>query len=247
MTGFEEDHRTNRSSDSSDQSRSSQAHYIPKRPSHVRFQPSVSSPLDVVHLRPIDSLPLSENGRGDLESLASHRLSHAAETGQLIPRVRRTEVSGDWTTTSRPPSQLQDTGDSLRSYTRSRNESGNPFVTPRVSVAPDEVMYEPPSFQDFVDNTPITTLQSHPLRQAAEHRDDHAHRQVLQSADANKLLQSSTTVRKVNSGFEVLPSGTFEAQRQSREIPEQRKQFVEHGDKRGSNRLQKKRRDSSSA
>jgi len=248
LPGSEEERRTNRSSDSSDQSGSSQGHYIPKRPSHVRFQPSMSSPFEAVHLTPIDSLPFTQGGRSELESLTSHRLSHAAETGQLLPRVRRNGASGDWAASSRPPSQPQDTGDYVASYRpQSANEARNPFANPRVSVARDEVIYEPPSFQDFVDNTPVTAQQSYPLLQAAEVRDGHEHKDVLQSADANQLLQPSRIVRKVNSGFEVLPSGTFDAQRQSRELPEPKKQVSEHGDRRHSNRLQKKRRDSSSA
>lgn len=208
----------------------------------------MSGQVGPVHLTRIDSVPFSEDGRSELESLANHRLSHAAETGQLLPRVRRTGLSGDWSSSSRPPSQSQEAGESVRSYRpRSANESRDPFATPRVSVAPDEATYEPPSFQEFVENTPTTLQQSYPLLQGAGSRGGHEPRHVLQSADANQLLQPSRVVRKVNSGFEVLPSGTFDAQRQSREIPEQRNQISEHGDRRQSNRLQKKRRDSSSA
>jgi len=208
----------------------------------------MSSPFEAVHLTPIDSLPFSQGGRSELEPFTSHRLSHAAETGQLLPRVRRGGVSGDWTAESRPTSQPQDTGHYFGSHRpRSANESRDPFATPRVSVAPDDAIYQPPSFQDFVDNTPVTTQQSYPLLQAAELGDRHEHRHVLQLADANQMLQPSRNVRKVNSGFEVLPSGTFDAQRQSRELSEQKKQVSEDGIRRQSNRLQKKRRDSSSA
>lgn len=204
--------------------------------------------MEASHLTPIESHPFTESGRSDLESLTSHRLFHAAETGQLLPRVRRSGVSGDWTTSTRIPSQLHETEDSFNSYRpRSAHESRDPFATPRMSVALDEVIYEPPSFQDFVDNTPATSQQAYPLLQAAEVGDGDEHRNVLQSTDANQLLQPSTVVRKVNSGFEVLPAGTFDTQRQSKELLQLRDQDLERGDRRHSNRLQKKRRDSSSA
>lgn len=208
----------------------------------------MSSPFKAVHLTPIDSLPFNQGGRSELEPLTSHRLSHAAETGQLLPRVRRSGASGDWTASGRPTSQSQDTGHYFGSYRpRSENESRDPFATPRLSVAPDDAIYQPPSFQDFVDNTPVTAQQSYPLLQAAELGDRHENRHVLQFADANQKLQPSRNVRKVNSGFEVLPSGTFDAQRQNIELSEQKKQVPEDGIRRQSNRLQKKKRDSISA
>lgn len=208
----------------------------------------MSSPFEAVHLTPIDSLPFNQGGRSELEPLTSHRLSHAAETGQLLPRVRRSGVSGDWTASGRPTSRPQDDERYFSSYRpRSANEPRDPFATPRVSVAPDDVTYQPPSFQDFVDNTPVTAQQSCPLLQAVDLGDRHEHRHVLQLADANQVLQPSRNVRKVNSGFEVLPSGTFDAQRQSREISEQKKHVSENEIRRQSNRLQKKKRDSTSA
>ena len=207
----------------------------------------MSRPLEAVHLTPIDSLPFTESTRGDLESLTNHRLSHAAETGQLLPRIRRSGVSGDWTASGRAPGKPQDTGEYFRSYRPgSANEPLNPFTTPQVSMATDGLLHEIPSFQEFVDSTPATVQQSRPLLQRADVRDGHEHRHVLQSADANRLLPQSTNVRKVNSGFEVLPAGTFDAQRQSKELPDQKRGVDERGDKRYSNKLQKKRRESSS-
>ncbi len=244
-TGSEEIRTTDQSSGSSDQSGSSQGHYVPKRPAQDRFQSSMASPSEAVHLTPIDSLPFTDCRRGNLDSLASHRLSHAAETGQLLPRVRRSGLSGDWTGSSHIPSRLSDIGDYYTPYRPSTaNNSQNPFATPYPSRASKAIIPETPSFQSFVDNHPVTAQQSDPLLHAAEGGSRHDPTHVLQSADANQRLRRSTNVRRVNSGFEILPAGTLDLQRQSTGQSEEWNQDPELGDRRHSKKLQKKRPES---
>ncbi|KAI9869527.1 MAG: hypothetical protein M1830_005425 [Pleopsidium flavum] len=243
--GSEDNRMMDRSSGSSDQSGSSQGHYVPKRPAQAKVQSSMTSPVEAIHLAPIDSLPFTESRRGNLDSLANHRVSHAAETGQLLPRVRRSGLNGDWTGSSQTPSRLSATGDYYTPYRPPpANNSQSSFATSYPFRASEMVTPEAPSFQSFIDNQPITAQQSDPLLQGAVGVSNHDHAHVLQSADANQRLRRSTHSRRVNSGFEILPTGTFDVQQQYRRQSEEWNQDLELGDRRYSKKLQKKRPES---
>ena len=203
----------------------------------------MANPLDPVHLTPIESLPFAEGGRGDLNSLASHRLSHAAETGQLLPRVRRSEASGDWTSSRQPTNQHSEIGDYFNSYRPTpANNDRNPFATSRGSLVSDGIALETTPFRDFVDSNPATIEQPEAPLHGDEKPAPHPYCDVLRSADANQQISRTVNVRKVNPGFEILPAGTFNVQRQSTKQPIGR-QAVGREDKRHSRKLQKKRPD----
>ncbi|KAL8704378.1 MAG: hypothetical protein Q9201_002447 [Fulgogasparrea decipioides] len=87
----------------------------------------------------------------DLDSLASHRKSHAAETGQLLPRVRVNDATGEWTAVQQPAEHRNFLSE--RSATRS---SSDPFATPQTTpfITPmKEPSRGPPSFEEFVRST----------------------------------------------------------------------------------------------
>ncbi|KAL8872197.1 MAG: hypothetical protein Q9174_002129 [Haloplaca sp. 1 TL-2023] len=91
----------------------------------------------------------------DLDSLASHRKSHAAETGQLYPRVRVSDAAGEWTAVQQPAEHRN----FLSQHSSSpMGSSIDPFGTPQ-STPLMTPMHEPdrgaPSFEEFVrSNSP---------------------------------------------------------------------------------------------
>ena len=199
-------------------------------------------------MSPVDARPFTERGRADLESLANHRRSHAAETGQLFPRVRYSGVNGDWTQSTSSSIHRTDSNDGMINHAPwPLNETVNPFTTP-LDTPPLEPMHtEAPSFQSFLDSAPVNVRrQSVPLLdevgEVVPQASPQDSPQALQDADANcQLRRPSQVIRKVNSGFEILRPGTFASFRQSSDITDGRQDF-ETGDRRQSKRLQKKRR-----
>lgn len=204
-------------------------------------------------MSPVDNRPFTETGRIDLRSLANHRRSHAAETGQLLPRVRHTGVSGDWNQLASSSFHRADLNYRTNSYNSwPLNETRNSFDTPLNSSALEPMHTEAPSFQSFLESAPANLRkQSVPLLDPAEEvvpraslRDS---QQVLRDADANSQLRmSSQVIRKVNSGFEILRPGTLVSSRPSSDITDGRHN-LEAGDKRFSKKLHRKRRTESFA
>ncbi|KAL9604523.1 MAG: hypothetical protein Q9219_000488 [cf. Caloplaca sp. 3 TL-2023] len=98
--------------------------------------------------------PLTTRYRSsDLDSLASHRKSHAAETGQLLPRVRVNDGTGEWTGVQQPAGNRDFTFD--RSVS-SLGSSADPFATPHgtpLMTPSQEPSRGPPSFEEFVRST----------------------------------------------------------------------------------------------
>ncbi|KAL8733719.1 MAG: hypothetical protein Q9166_001912 [cf. Caloplaca sp. 2 TL-2023] len=89
----------------------------------------------------------------DLDSLASHRQSHAAETGQLFPRVRINDTAGEWKTVQEPTEHRNFLSEGSVSPIGVRND---PFTTPRATplMTPmEEPSRGPPSFEEFVRST----------------------------------------------------------------------------------------------
>ncbi|KAL8715262.1 MAG: hypothetical protein Q9220_001220 [cf. Caloplaca sp. 1 TL-2023] len=86
----------------------------------------------------------------DLDSLASHRKSHAAETGQLVPRVRVNDTAGEWRHVQEPPEHQNFLS------TPQAGARGDPFVTPQTTplmTPANDQSHEPPSFDEFVRST----------------------------------------------------------------------------------------------
>ncbi|KAI4142833.1 MAG: hypothetical protein LQ341_003095 [Variospora aurantia] len=89
----------------------------------------------------------------DLDSLASHRKSHAAETGQLFPRVRVNEGAGEWTAVQQPAEHRNFLSEYTPSPVSTRNDPFmDPQMTPSMNPAP-ESSRGAPSFEEFVRST----------------------------------------------------------------------------------------------
>ncbi|KAL9017061.1 MAG: hypothetical protein Q9185_005615 [Variospora sp. 1 TL-2023] len=89
----------------------------------------------------------------DLDSLASHRKSHAAETGQLFPRVRVNEGASEWTAVQQPAEHRNFLSEYTPSPVSTRNDPFmDPQMTPSMNPAP-ESSRGPPSFEEFVRST----------------------------------------------------------------------------------------------
>ncbi|KAL8700583.1 MAG: hypothetical protein Q9224_000899 [Gallowayella concinna] len=97
--------------------------------------------------------PTARYRSSDLDSLASHRESHAAETGQLFPRVRVNDTAGEWKAVQEPAEHKNFLSEGPVSSTGTRND---PFTTPQVTplITPmEEPSRGPPSFEEFVRST----------------------------------------------------------------------------------------------
>ncbi|KAL8717785.1 MAG: hypothetical protein Q9225_005000 [Loekoesia sp. 1 TL-2023] len=105
-------------------------------------------------LQPVPVKPSSTRYRGtDLDSLASHRKSHAAETGQLFPRVRVTDGAGEWAGVQQPAEHRNFHSDRSVSPMGSNHD---PFATPQtipLMTPNQEASREAPSFEEFVRST----------------------------------------------------------------------------------------------
>ncbi|KAI9819831.1 MAG: hypothetical protein M1827_006400 [Pycnora praestabilis] len=229
---------SNSSSDSSD----GRNHYYPQRPSRVVRQTSSGVSFDALS-NPVDVRPFIESRRSDdLAGLHSQRISHAAETGQLVPRVRRSGVSGEWASMNSFQPSKDDKPDHLNNSRLAPINGTNPFVTPTdVSatrrIETDGIAKEFPLQSSSSNEPKQSDMPSQGLSVIAR-----------ETSDANQQLRQSRTVRKVNSGFEVLPPGTFPVQGLSdrgNERSEDWNEDLEAGGRRHSRRLQKKRRSES--
>ncbi|KAL8766342.1 MAG: hypothetical protein Q9209_006869 [Squamulea sp. 1 TL-2023] len=97
--------------------------------------------------------PYARYRSSDLDSLASHRESHAAETGQLFPRVRVNDTAGEWRAVQEPAEHRNFLSEGSTLPTRVRSD---PFATPQATplVTPmEEPSRGPPSFEEFVRST----------------------------------------------------------------------------------------------
>lgn len=195
------------------------------------FPAQQSSPYqDVLTYQP------RSTSNSDFDMLQTHRLSHVAETGQLIPRIRRPGHSGEWASVANFTPIVS--GEVINfSIPRPVTPSGppsdsgsNPFRTP---VSPDS-----PGFPE--SNKSRTSNESH-LPNVRPTSNGHTY----DRPDANVL-------REVNSGFSILRPGTLDAQlqAQTQRRPQQARSrsrsvsFDGDSEKRRGKRLQKKRRPS---
>ena len=96
------------------------------------------------------------------------------------------------------------------------HDTSDPFATPETSPKEDRIpviVDAPPANQhsEMIGNGDIDYTQGHA--------------QPLQPFDGNRQLRRSQVVRKVNSGFEILRSGTLGTPRQSTDIADVRKDY----------------------
>ncbi|KAL8998027.1 MAG: hypothetical protein Q9169_002867 [Polycauliona sp. 2 TL-2023] len=97
--------------------------------------------------------PYTSYRSSDLDSLASHRESHAAETGQFLPRVRANDTAGEWKAVQEPAEHRNFLTEGTTVPTGARHD---PFTTPQVTpmMTPmEEPSRGPPSFEEFVRST----------------------------------------------------------------------------------------------
>lgn len=179
----------------------------------------------------------------DLELLRSHRLSHVAETGQLMPRVRKPGHSGEWASvTENQISTLNGVN-----YFTPRKSPSPPLSTgihPSQDIvasssgpshdghAANQARQAIPLTESYAPNAPFYPDTYQPHGPSHQYSYDQVPYQVMtdQNQDRNEQV-----LRKVNSGFEILRPGTFKEP-----TPEE----LELAERRASKKLQKKRRTS---
>ncbi|KAL8673375.1 MAG: hypothetical protein Q9168_002201 [Polycauliona sp. 1 TL-2023] len=105
--------------------------------------------------------PYASYRSSDLDSLASHRESHAAETGQFLPRVRVNDSAGEWKAVQEPAEHRNFLSEGTAAPVGARNDpfmtpQGTPYMTPQITpmMTPmEEPSRGPPSFEEFVRST----------------------------------------------------------------------------------------------
>ncbi|EUC50244.1 hypothetical protein COCMIDRAFT_1196 [Bipolaris oryzae ATCC 44560] len=179
----------------------------------------------------------------DLDLLRSHRLSHVAETGQLMPRVRKPGHSGEWASVA--DNQIS-TLNGVNYFTPRKSPSpplstgihpSQDVVTPSSGPSHDghaanQARQAIPLTESYAPNAPFYPDTYQPHGPSHQYSYDQVPYQVMtdQNQDRNEQV-----LRKVNSGFEILRPGTFKEP-----TPEE----LELAERRASKKLQKKRRPS---
>ena len=179
----------------------------------------------------------------DLELLRSHRLSHVAETGQLMPRVRKPGQSGEWAsvadnqvstlngvnyfTPRKSPSPPLSTG-----IHPSQDIIASSSSPSHDGYAANQARQAIPLTESYAPNAPFYPDTYQPHGPSHQYSYDQVPYQVMtdQNQDRNEQV-----LRKVNSGFEILRPGTFKEP-----TPEE----LELAERSASKKLQKKRRPS---
>ncbi|KAL8935502.1 MAG: hypothetical protein Q9216_005393 [Gyalolechia sp. 2 TL-2023] len=143
-------------------------------------------PSGVFHPVPVKP-SLTQHKSSDLDSLASHRQSHAAETGQLFPRVRVNDAAGEWASVQQPAEHRNFLPDRSGSP---MGLSNDPFATPQTTplmTPSQEPSRGPPSFEEFVRSTSPQGLKSADqiLRKCPKHGDTQAMKALIINAQGN--------------------------------------------------------------
>ncbi|KAI9816411.1 MAG: hypothetical protein M1832_005078 [Thelocarpon impressellum] len=185
-------------------------------PSSQRYSLASGSPFDDLQDETHEITPATTKRRSQLESLHSHRLTHAAEVGQLVPRNRRA-LSDDWTGWSQAPGHRYGRGADQPVKDRRTSYSEND-VRPLTTAARGANGSSPPALAGpFMSGANQTALASgadvsyvsEPPLQGSMQQDRPAVTRPLQLGDVNQHLQNAASIRRVNSGFEVLPPNSL--------------------------------------
>ena len=194
--------RSRRDSGSGSGSSSSEEHYAPRRPGIKRDSSDIL--FDPTYLP--SGLPRSSDD-DHLNYLASHRRSHAAEEGQLLPRIRPKNPYGV-TTPDVPLHRRQFSTGHI-----SGEESSDPFATPLgtpMGSTRSGYVEEPPSFASFVNSSPSPNNRTEAIDDVENASSDLRYtNNALQQGDGNRQHRQSHVARKVNSRFEILRPGSF--------------------------------------
>ncbi|KAL9120217.1 MAG: hypothetical protein Q9187_003231 [Circinaria calcarea] len=211
-------------------------HYVPLPPHNTD---NSTEPRQSASHQGFDEAPPSiYNSDKELESLANHRKSHAAEMGQLLRRDRTGGANDDWTSTRSLSADRSNSFDFFPGVKITAPE--DPFTTPAKIPVNEPDPAEPPTFQSFLDSDPTNTQRhSIPLMDYVVEKEHQDVAQPLQNGNTNQQLRQSQVVRKINSGFEILQPGTLDRARQGSDITDVKPEF-EYGNKRQSRKLHKK-------
>lgn len=170
-------------------------------------------------------------GGADLGLLYSHRLSHVAETGQLVPRSRRSTSGESAHACAREPKSRSHPPVTYRGISRSAPttptvEQRNPFwplgpgtaPTPNVAVVGPEANLPTGKVTDknaAQEQTASTNEHSPPGRNPTEQSRTDAvvasvsSREISIPAPTFEHNKGSKILRKVNDGFEILQPGSL--------------------------------------
>ena len=130
----------------------------------------------------------------DLDSLASHRKSHVAETGQLFPRIRVNGSTGEWTSVQQPAEH----NNFLSTSPVSPLEPSDPFATPHLTPLPlPERGNEPPTFEEFVRST-SPPGQFYPGADGIPLQEQHGNTRFTASNDGINQTQRSRLIKEAN-------------------------------------------------
>ncbi|KAF2804783.1 uncharacterized protein BDZ99DRAFT_451206 [Mytilinidion resinicola] len=193
----------------------------------------------------------SASSTWNLDLLQSHRLSHVAETGQLTPRIRRPECSGEWSSIVVPTRPHEAVQPPVEHFTPHRKPSLLP-LPPSLDMfpIPPQRASVPPLTKDVQPFYPTSKIVSLPDTyrprgsQYVQHtyqpygnpiRLEDTEQQLTFTAEQNR--RDSQVLRKVNSGFEILRPGTLTFANE----PALHDTGSSSGEKRQSRRLRKKR------
>ena len=155
------------------------------------YQPqSLHPPQHAVSAIPSDAETSVKDQRASLDALANHRRSHAAETGQLVPRTRRPRTSGE-TNSSTPANSMRRVrqGSNQRSHS-SYSGVDKDSVELQVRGSPARCSFETLSVYKSSDPTSAeTNAASIPLMADVGATDLDGTQEALHGVDSNKQSQ----------------------------------------------------------
>ncbi|KAI9797609.1 MAG: hypothetical protein M1833_005392 [Piccolia ochrophora] len=186
---------------------------------HPQQPPKVHHPRAAASAETLQDISVDFKRTKDLEDMFNHRVSHAAEVGQLRPRARRSVIGNAYVGLNTSPNRKSaPTGDFFTSKVplpRAKRGAG-PFEDPLKSPEMESLDLEVPKIRiicstptdTFDKGVPAVVVRSKTPSPTTETQ---RHTIAFQPSDVagSPYLHENKTIRKVNSGFEVLPAGTF--------------------------------------
>ena len=186
-------------------------HYAPRPLGHMHTSSSVYS--SSINQSAYDLAAFTRRSIGGTNTLTTHQQSNPSESGRLIPRIRISDgTSIDWTDVD---DISEDMHSSVNEYLNRRPTSlEDPPSKPNKSTTVKVDYTDASVFQNFKDSDPTNTKrQSEPLLYATGEVETRIVIKPLQTAYRIPQFREPklpVVARKVNSGFEILPPGTFD-------------------------------------
>ena len=210
------------------------SHYAPRPPRLANG--FLRAPYTAVRQTHVDTQPFTQRSYGHLGSLNAHRLSHAAEVGRLSHnRDHSPSTRAEWKALRSTPREPSPNGDFTSAIDTSFLK--DPFKTPPLTpIETDPV--EPPSFQSFVESDPnYARRQLMPLLNRSGEAAEEFNTGLATTESPLRPARQLQVVRKVNSSFEVLKSGTLDTPEEPSKLA-----GAENGDRQQFKKLQKRNR-----